>query len=174
MFLHIAKHNPHDFWCASETLCSNKEFMLQVVAINGQLLCEAWSHLSKDYDLAIVAFSSTPDLCSRYDVNDNEDFMFLVSFAKYVRERIQEHDNFIQMLCGISLSSSLRSIRSKLRSTTTFIEKKEKQCYLQLLDQGNETSLAYKKLLAEFIGPPSGNLLKQLRQASVNLSTWGY
>lgn len=169
MFLHIAKHNPHDFWCASEALCSNKEFMLQVVEINGQLLCEAWGNLSKDYDLAVVAFSSTPDLCSRYDANDNDDFMFLISFAKYVRERIQEHDNFIQILCGITLSTS-ESIPSDGDSNVL----QHRQCYLHLLDQGTETSLEYKKLLAEFIGLPSGDQLKQLRQASINLSVWGY
>lgn len=37
---------------------------------------------------------------------------------------------------------------------------------LALLDQGAETSVVYRKLLAELLGVPTGNELRQLRQVS--------
>jgi hypothetical protein len=45
---------------------------------------------------------------------------------------------------------------------------------LAILNQGDETSLVYKRLLAEYVGIPVGNKAKVLRQASINLARWGY
>ena len=41
LLLVIAEHVQVDYWCASERLCNDKEFMMQVVGKNPTLLREA-------------------------------------------------------------------------------------------------------------------------------------
>jgi Domain of unknown function (DUF4116) len=41
LFFVMAEHVPEDFWCASERLCNDKEFMMQVVGKDPTLLREA-------------------------------------------------------------------------------------------------------------------------------------
>ena len=134
---------------------------MQVVEKNATLLQESPSQLARDFDLALVAFggSSTKsrDLAGLYDVNDRDDFIFLIDFALKVRAKVVSHDNFVKrILCGMSASHV------------------DDRFHLPLLNQGNETSLVYKRLLADFLGVPMGTELRLLRQASMNLATWGY
>ena len=162
-FLLIAEHFPPDFQYASEYLCNNKEFLMQVVDKNATLFKNVSSRLARDFDLALVAFggsgAQSRDLAgSHYDVNDRDDLTFLFSFALKVRAKIVSHDNFVKrVLCGMSA----RHVDGD-------------GFHLPLLDQGDETSLAYKKLLAEFLGVPMGSELRLLRRASTNLAIWGY
>lgn len=160
-FLLIAEHNPGDFWCASEELCNDHEFMLQVVEKNATLLRESSAQLAHDFEMALVAFGGSSaksrDLAGLYDINDRDDIQFITEFAKEVREKVRSHENFVKrILCGMSTGKSVTI------------------CRLPLLDQGQETSLAYKKLLAEYLGIPIGKELRLLRRASLNLAKWGY
>ena len=45
---------------------------------------------------------------------------------------------------------------------------------LQSLQQGKETTFAYTKLIADFVGIPTGERVGLLRQASANLARWGF
>lgn len=53
-------------------------------------------------------------------------------------------------------------------------EDEERGCHLHLLGMGTETSSALKQLLADFLGVPRGNELRELRAASYHLAIRGY
>jgi len=153
LFLLIAAKNWEDFCCASHDLQNNKEFMLQAVEKEGKLLREASAELAEDFDLALVAFSSSSDVVSLYLTERDEDFLFLVKFALGVRERLEVHTGFVQgVLCGTT-----RDIKP-----------------LSVLNQGRETTYAYTKLIADFLGIPKGQELRRLRHASSHLAAWGF
>jgi hypothetical protein len=153
LFLLVAAHNPEDFWCASDDLLGEKEFMLQVVEKDGNLLRDASEDLVQDYDLALVAFAGTSNLVGKYLTGRVRDFQFLVEFAKKVRARLLVHEGFVKgVLCGTTQGTLPMSI----------------------LNQGRETTFAYTKLIADFLGIPRDTELRCLRQASSNLATWGF
>ena len=170
LFLLFAEHNSSDFWCVSEKLTRNKEFMLKVVGINPNLIREASRKLSQDFEVALVAFGGgngqkraferSRDLPGMFDISDGDDLEFLTNFAKEVRARLESHESFIRLLCGMSTKRSPGE--------------DEAPCPLRLLNQGGETCLAYRKLLAQYTGIPMGRELRQLRRASVNLAVWGF
>jgi hypothetical protein len=171
-FLLIAEHNPEDFWYAANELCTNKEYLARVLNVNPLLFRDLPTpQLAHDYDLALVAlggsFSSTTatssnsseverkrrDLVGLYDINDGDDFVFWTEFAAWVHDQVLAQESFVSLILGGIMSSS---------------------CHLSVLNQGYETSLVYKKLLAEFVGIPMGKRLAVLRKASANLVRWGY
>jgi Domain of unknown function (DUF4116) len=154
LFLLIAEHNWSEFSHASERLRSNKEYMLRAVEKNGILLHDAVGDLSRDFDLAITSFSNTHDLLNSYDGDHNaDDARFLNGLSSHVRQRLQEHANFQMVLVGMSVGSADRSS-------------------LCLLDQGQETSLIYKRLFADYLGVAVRHELGRLRRASANLIAW--
>jgi hypothetical protein len=173
LFLLIAEHNPSDFWCSSESLCKKKDFMLKVVAKKAILIKEAaGERLKNDFDLALVAFSGTEnggcELAGTFDIHDKDQFQFITKFAKDVRKRLQLHDSFVQLLCAMTFANSKNSVKRSKRTTPS------QKCRLFMLNQGKETSIAYRKLLAEFLDVPRGEQLKMLRKASAHLARWGY
>jgi hypothetical protein len=180
LFLLVAEHSPEEFSCASRELRANKEFMMRVVERNGNLLREATGHLSHDFDLALTAFGSGPnDLASYYDVKNWTQLQFIADFARKVRSKIADHEGFVCLLCGMSSAAAGRSPTREEEEDDdddkASEEKKEVSCHLlRTLCQGPETSLAYKKLVSDFLGVPTGRELRLLRQASVNLARWGY
>jgi len=170
LFLLLAEHNSADFWCASDKLTRNKDFMLKVVGINPNLIREASRKLSQDFEVALMAFGGgngqkraferSRDLPGMFDISDGDDLEFLTNFAKEVRARLESHESFIRLLCGMSTKRSLGD--------------DEASCPLRLLNQGGETTIAYKKLLAQYAGISMGRELRQLRRASTNLAVWGF
>jgi hypothetical protein len=153
LFLLIAAHNPEDFWCASDDLLCQKEFMLKAVEIDGNLLRDASEDIVRDFDLALLAFAGTSDLVGQYMTGRVKDFQFLVEFAKKVRARVEVHEGFVMgVLCGTTKGALPMSI----------------------LSQGRETTYAYTKLIADFLGIPKDKELRLLRQASTSLATWGF
>jgi hypothetical protein len=132
----------------SVELRENKEFMMQAVALNGILYFAAEAKLRRDVDLAIVAFSSDQNLIGfRFDYMEQEehyeeeiDFNSDVKFLRRVREiarsRIQNHRGFLEgFLPGMSADATNDST-------------------LSILVKGPETTLAFKRLIAEFVGFP--------------------
>jgi hypothetical protein len=154
LFLLIAQHNPEDFWCASDDdLLNKKEFMLKVVEKDGSLLRDASEDLVHDFDLALVAFAGTSTLVGLYLTGRGRDFQFLVEFATKVRARLEVHEGFVKgVLCGTTKGA----------------------LPLSILNQGRETTFAYTKLIADFLGIPKNEELRLLRQASSHLVAWGF
>ena len=177
IFLLIAEHNPQDFQFAADCLCGDKDFMLQIVAKNPTLFLEALNSIFYDFDIALEAFgggdddeaedaakaAQRRDLAGSFDFNNRTDFEFITGFAAKVRERLVAHDNFVKVvLCAMSPQTKSNNKLS------------DDEGHLRTLDQGSETFLAYRVLLAQFMGIPVGRELRLLRRTSVNLAAWGY
>ena len=154
LFLLIAQHNPQYFWCASERLCNDKEFMMQIVGKKPTLLRKASQVLQHNFDVVLVAFgggadavedsdaaSQTRNLAGSFDINHREDFEFITGFAAKVRERLATHEIFVTVVM-YGKSAAKRSAREGCSSTDS---------NFRTLDQGRETSMAYRIFLAEFI-----------------------
>jgi len=158
LFLLFAENNWGQFEYASEALCGNKDFMLQVVQKQGTLLRQAHGQLSEDFDLALVAFAGTDHMCGYHHTPFGGVcgcFQFLTDFAAKVRSRLYCHEGFVEgILCGMTVEDADGT--------------------LTMLNQGQETSLEYKRQIAECIGIPMGKELRLLREASANLERWGY
>jgi hypothetical protein len=84
----------------------------------------------------------------------------LHEFARLVRERLCDYLQFRILLFGMS-SASLKG-------------KTDGPSPITLLDQGSDTSIAYKSRIAEFVGVPTGAELQKLVKASAALARWGY
>jgi hypothetical protein len=145
----------------SVELRKNKEFMMKAVSLYCVLFFAADDSLRRDKDLAIVAYSSKQNLIAfQYD-NDhegdieeyNEGIEFLKSVRETARSKVNNHKGFMKgFLPGMSANAG-------------------KDCHLSMLVQGPETTLAFKKLIAEFLGfPRVQESMKQHRRAVENLS----
>lgn len=156
LMLLVAEHNWSEFGFASERLRSNKLYMLQAVTRNGVLIFDAVGELGRDFDLAMIAFSNTTDLIESYDEDDTGNVHFLHSFERHVQEKLQEHANFLLFLGGISRACSDEEPPGTVVS-------------LPLLNQGQETSLIYKRLVQEYLGVAIGPELERLRVVYSNL-----
>ncbi len=152
IFLAVAEHNWEDFNVASESLLNDKKFLIQAVTKNEQIWTVLETEMKEDFDIALTAFAAHPNL-PYYAADD--DFSFLVAFARNVRDRLEIHDSFVELvLCSMDLPSS----------TNIFTT----------LNQGRHTTLQYKKSIAEYIGLPMGSYLVKLKKASEHLAIWGF
>lgn len=162
MFLLIAAHGSREiskvsFFHASLDLKNDKEFMLQVVRHQPWLFLRAGPDLTSDYDLALEALGG-PDADEEFvDFYVNREqstrSAFLPKLVKTVDEKLDAHDNFVKTF--------LVAMKYEQANSS--------DCAIPLLDQGAETSLGLKKLVAEFLGVPTGKELKFLRRAQENL-----
>lgn len=152
VFLAVAEHNWDEFYMASVSLLTNKEFLIKAVSVNGQVWTMLEEEMKEQFDIALAAFSASPNLayyCA------GEDFSFLTTFARKVRNELQIHDSFVQLfVCSTDLPSSGN--------------------IFAMLNQGQHTTLQYKKVIAEYIGLPRGDYLCRLKSASENLALWGF
>ena len=84
---------------------------------------------------------------------------FLIQVAEIVREKLQAHDAFTKLiLCSAAAPEDSPSHNPPLH---------------QVLEGDKETSLAIKKLIAEY-GVPTGKELGMLRRARANLALAGF
>lgn len=134
--------------------------MLQALQFNPLLIKYAGPDLKNDFDLCLIAFSDRDGAqdewrrrffdCGRIDHVDN--VQQIEQFRVDVEAKLELYDVFSSVvLPAISL------------------EKNGSDCTLALLNQGSTTSIAHKKLIAEYMGVPTGKTLQQFRMASENL-----
>ncbi|KAL3917222.1 MAG: hypothetical protein SGARI_007767, partial [Bacillariaceae sp.] len=95
--LAVARTNAEDFHLASEELLGSKEFMRKAIAVEGHVIDDAEDNLYYDYDLALLALSQKPEVFDNFVDQDeasivDEDFEFLVSFAKNMRGKLQDFE----------------------------------------------------------------------------------
>jgi hypothetical protein len=159
-----------------------KEFMLQAISLNPYLLKFAHSSLHYDADFLLRAFafdqgiisfidgdfcdstigSGAADGSISFDGEPGEERgtngrLKLAVLARSVREKLDCYRGFWTLLQGIGSRRELGDF-----SPTS------------LLNQGAETSIAYKLRIAEFLGVPLGTEFHHLRQLSTELTKWGY
>jgi hypothetical protein len=73
-----------------------------------------------------------------------------------VKEQLVLHHGFICFLSGFIEGKDDCSVQDNFH-------RPQRQCHLPLLNQGEETDTAFKKLIAEFAGVPIGMLVHDLR-----------
>jgi hypothetical protein len=73
-----------------------------------------------------------------------------------VKEQLALHDGFLCFLSGFLEDKDDSSVQDNANTP-------QRQCHLPLLNQGEETITAFKKLIAEFAGVPTGRLVHDLR-----------
>jgi len=158
LFLEVVKHNWTEFDNASDELKGKKEFLLRALALDGRVIRDVSDDLRHDFDLTLVAFSSKRQAIQFY--SGPEDFVFLVSLAQHVRERLEAHHFFHNevILKGILLSSGKEDCKSTWA----------------LLNQGPDTLSMYTTSIAAYLGLPDANKLLQLNETSNNLFAWGF
>jgi hypothetical protein len=151
---------------ATAELKDDRDFILSVVQLKGISLQFASDRLRRDEDVQIAAIANEGAaiaICLLYEdeVGEEGDFDARLTFTRSVRDKLELHDRFVkEIVCGIDIR------RHSLPPA--------KRCQLTMLDRGNETGAALKRLIAEYLGVPLGDELKQLKSASRNLCTWGY
>jgi hypothetical protein len=185
----IAQHYPDEFEYASNKLRTDKDFLARVLAVNPTLLKELPTpELAHDFDLAVIALGgptstadATPstsstavqrqrrDLIGLYDMNDPDDFGFLTKLAVHVHEQVASHERFVSLILG-----GMTATAAGEKHNVSMDGFQLAPSLFAMLNQGDETSMVYKKLLAEFTGVPMGNEIHVLRRASANLVRWGY
>ena len=144
--LKVAEYAHRQFSNVSETLRTDYAFMRQAVEINGLVLRYAGMALRRDFELVVRAVASNRNaLCPQIPVS-------LEQVQQHVQSKLDLHRTFVNdFLRGIAVSTP--RIPPARRSQ------------LPLLDRGVETSQAFKKLIAQFLGVPVGAELALLRKA---------
>lgn len=148
---------------ASSLLKDDREFILSLVKLDGRSLRYADETIQRDYDILSIAVANcieTVNLCFNPLMQD--DFDFLALFASYIRSRLELYESFVStFLCGISV------VRPPAQAPSI-------RCQLPRLDQGTETSVSFKRTIAQFAGIPFGAELRTLRKVSLNLKKLGF
>jgi len=151
------EHRAESFAQASISLRSNKEFMLAILEIDPSLFPCATAELQHDFDVQILGFSGSRETVLRYMQSGGSDLwcrneVVVGQFCERAHELLAAHETFTTtVLFAISSAGSGSP--------------------LSLLDQGSETALSHKRLIAEFVEVPTGRKLRHLRQAYENANT---
>jgi hypothetical protein len=117
--------------------------MLQVVELNSDLFFEAYEALENDFDLTVTALASSlpydnfsPMAFSFFEKRRNN-LDYFEEMRTKIQEKVRAYDTFMKVvLVGMSLGNE--------------------SCCLTLLNQGAETEVGYKKLIAEYLDVPYG------------------
>ena len=162
VFLLIAEHCQQEaarrrsFANASPALRAKKVFMMKVVAHDASLFGLASAALQQDFDLALLAFAAQDPavvgayLNERHYPNQRH---FVERFHRQVQDMLGVHEAFWTLLCGMLPDSGSA---------------------LTVLNQGLETSLGYKQLIAALLDVQTGKKLRLLRRAYTNLEESRY
>jgi hypothetical protein len=148
-------------------LLADKKFMLKAVKAHPTYLSDVSKELAGDWDLLLAAMANPRIVfvCRNHlvlggwvppvtfaQVGANE---FWINASKTVQDKLKLHDVFVKLMLGGMMAS--------IGGSTP----------LTLLNRGKETSLAFTKPIAEYLGVPMGEELCMLRQAVKNLALKG-
>jgi len=129
---------------ASESLRSNKDFLREALKLDPNLFDCAVQSLQHDLKLAVFVFANPRFSFDRYlSVGRNHRRALIRGHSIAIASHLIKYDEFFALLCGVSSASSTLSV----------------------LNQGTETSVNYKRRIAEFLDVPTGQYLCQLRRA---------
>ena len=155
IFSTLAEHCiPHflesSFSSALDLVRGDKKIMSIAVVRDYRSFFQASADLQEDVHLIVVACSASQDFivdyCDRHG-NDRGNMM-----RNQVRATLDLYENFIKIiLCAMTFSGAHNT------------------CALHLLNQGETTTLAYKKLIAECLGIPNG---RQIHLAVHNIESY--
>jgi hypothetical protein len=130
--------------------------MKEIVVCNPQGLVHAHGDAAADPEVRMAAFAASSDFARKFlfQKRIEEDDDYIRDTLAYVRLQLESFRIFSEHVLG------------RMLSTQTVAQTGTK---LTQLNQGIETSLKYKKRLAEYAGIPIGSRLHQLRAAERNI-----
>lgn len=167
----------HSYASADASLTGDRGFMLPALEFNAHLYFLASDELQRDADFAVAALASASPyqrslhgMARRFLALENGPQAphhpnFVSQLRLSIREQLVAHETFTTVLLpGVSLPSGATT------TTTTTTQDDNTICSsLALLRQGMETEVGLKRLIADFVGVPTGSTLRRLRRASLNL-----
>ena len=146
--LDVAKYCPAQFGRVGNSFQNSFDFMKRAVDLNGRVLRYAPRSMRNSRDLTIRAIANTSDALIGLSIGER------AAIKSEVSEKLRVHSNFVgEFLRGIATATPQSSPR----------------CRLPMLDQGDETSRAFKQLIADFAGVPVGEELRLYRRAHRNM-----
>jgi len=175
IFLLVARHCPHPFQrdsflnASPSALRGDKDFMRQVLEVAPSLFPCASEILQRDFDLALLCFADSYSAVLSF-LHQNGTFHnrafyerldFLREFCHRALELDRLHETFVSTILA-AMSPSLLLLESSSSSGSSSA--------LVMLDQGAETALSHKRLIAAYLGVPTGKTLRRLRRARANVT----
>ena len=150
MALEVAQHNWLNFKKVGLAFRGDKDFMSKAVQKDGRVLRFANRSIQTDYQVVVRAVANHHRALTGVMVSE-------VNFKTWVKDALDLHMNFQRdFLRGIAINKP--HVPPAHRSQ------------LSMLDRGVETSEAFKKLIAEFLGVPVKEDLRMMRQAWTNMT----
>ncbi|KAL3927823.1 MAG: hypothetical protein SGBAC_012916 [Bacillariaceae sp.] len=157
LVLTLVGKNWSDFEMTSDALKGDKDFILRAVAMDARIIRDVDEEIAYDNDVALAAISK--DSRSLQFYSSGEDFEFIVSFAKLIRERLQEFQVFEEDVVASMDKEGHRSSQSSV---------------LSMLNQGPATLAMYKDMIAAYIGVlHDENEIDKYITVSHHLASWG-
>eukprot|EP00980_Cylindrotheca_fusiformis_P009573 scaffold2115_cov97-Cylindrotheca_fusiformis.AAC.2 len=172
--LEVAKYNWSEFNRVSEDLLQDRDFIVQALEQNGRILRFAHESITRDVNVQIAAVAYHPvqatsggsggsgaaGMASTTTTTDSGSLAYtfrgicnLSELQEHVQMKLDLHSSFVlDFLRGIAISPH-PNVAPNLRSQ------------LIMLDRGVETSQAFRELIANYLGVPTGRHLKLLRMA---------
>eukprot|EP00980_Cylindrotheca_fusiformis_P022842 scaffold9832_cov73-Cylindrotheca_fusiformis.AAC.2 len=168
--LEVAKYNWSEFYRVGEDLLQDRDFIVQALEQNGRILRFAHESITRDVNVQIAAVayhpvqatsggsagsmaSTTTTTHSGSLASTFRGICNLSELQEHVQMKLDLHSSFVlDFLRGIAISPH-PNVAPNLRSQ------------LIMLDRGVETSQAFKELIANYLGVPTGRHLKLLRMA---------
>lgn len=139
---HYSKPAKDQFQHATDRLKGKLDFMIRATEYDASIFEVAADAIKGDYEL-VVRYTSSRNHAGRY-VNRDDSAEWR---AEIENLKTRLHDD---------LRTYKRFIAFFLRPLSGFESTWQQHCPVSLLNQGSETTLAYKKLMAEYLGIPTG------------------
>jgi len=155
---------PSDLQYAHTDLRSDKLFILKCVREAERVLQYAPKGMCRDDGIVIAAISKADgNAVDCFDILNNKvDEEYLSALLHRVKTKLELHDMFMnQFLLGVSRDDQ-HTIHPSLRSP------------LPMLNQGAETSIKLKKMIATYAGVPIGQSFIEMKGAVAALERFGF
>lgn len=154
IFLLMAKHSVyngvHILRRASATLLADKDFAMAVLEERPNAFFSFDHTITGDLDVAILGRTGFPDFREACEGREGVPRNLATDTTEKVTSLLAAHKSMQALLLGISDTSSA----------------------LSMLDLGHETSLGFKKLIADFLDVPVGRKLRHVRKAALATETF--
>jgi hypothetical protein len=159
--LAVARYNWRETQKVGEALLGDRDFIIRALELDGRILRFAAPILRQELEIQVMAVANyNKNIPTGTNASIQQylgGFVHIPGLTQYIEERLQLHHTFCQFfLRGIAIPRPHRP--PQLRSQ------------LPMLDRGVETSEAFKRLIAEYLGVPLGQQLSLLRRAGTNLA----
>lgn len=159
LFLLLAKHNVTEnkdreerlFLHASKRLLKDQDFARTALEYRPCLFFHFHYSILGDADIALLGCAAFTNFCARCERIERISWKFPRNLVAVTSERVKTltsaHESLQTLLMGMSDDSSI----------------------LSRLDLGHETSLSFKKMIAEYLEVPAGRKLRHVRTAAHHL-----